>query len=252
MANVLVRIEPGPVAARVSEVLTGIRDVKDALGRETRICRVLSQAGAPVPSPISGEPFVHDDRVVTLWKWIDAASGAGDPETGAAALATCHAALMHVDEPLQPWAMLREARDVLVSRAPAELRDELTALGEAVLAKVEDIDRLRPVHGDPHPGNLMWTVGGPLLVDWEDAHLAPVEWDLACLVYYARAFGNDFGWADAALAAYGGGWDDDRLERCLTARGFQGAAYMAALSAERPELGAGLEARLAWLRERLL
>ena len=45
--------------------------------------------------------------------------------------------------------------------------------------------------------------------------------------------------------------DDVAHRRCLTARGFQGAAYIAALSAERPELGAGLEARLAWLRERL-
>jgi hypothetical protein len=32
---------------------------------------------------------------------------------------------------------------------------------------------------------------------------------------------------------------------------FQGAAYIAALSAARPELGAGMQARLAWLRERL-
>ena len=55
-----------------------------------------------------------------------------------------------------------------------------------------------------------------------------------CLVFYACMFGSDLEWADAALGAYGGDWDHDRLERCLTALGFQGAAYMAALSEERP------------------
>lgn len=253
MANALVRLEPGPVAARVSDVLSGIRDVEDALARESRICRVLSEAGAPVPTPLSDEPFLCDDRVVTLWEWIDADFGAGEPEAGAAALATCHDALMHVDEALMPWAMLHEARDALVPLAPAELRDELDALGHKTLGAVDDdIDRLRPVHGDPHPGNLLWTVRGPLLIDWEDAHLAPLEWDLACLVGSARVFGDDFGWSETALAAYPGQWDAGRLERCVLARAFQGVAYTAALVGRRPEIAPRLDARLAWLRERLL
>jgi aminoglycoside phosphotransferase (APT) family kinase protein len=33
----------------------------------------------------------------------------------------------------------------------------------------------RIVHGDSHPGNVLWTAGGPLWSDWEDAHLGPLE-----------------------------------------------------------------------------
>jgi len=251
MANVLVRLEPGPVAARVSDVLSGMRDVEEVLGRETRICRVLSEAGAPVPTPLGNAPFEHEGRVVTLWEWIDAGSGAGEPQAGAAALAVCHEALVDVDEPLEPWDMLREAREVFVPRAPADLRGELGALGDVISAAVEDMDQLRPVQGDPHPGNFMWTAGGPLLIDWEDAHLAPLEWDLACLVGSARVFGDDFGWAEAALGAYPGKWDANRLERCVLARTFQGAAFAAVLMSQRPEIAPRLEARLAWLRGRL-
>jgi Ser/Thr protein kinase RdoA (MazF antagonist) len=251
--NVLVRIEPGPVAARVSGVLIDLRDVRAALEKEARICRELAQAGAPVPSPLGrAEPFVHHGRTVTLWEWLDGTTGAGEPTEAALALRSCHEALMSTSEPLDPWEGLREARETFTPRAPSAVREELERLGAAAHdCVIETRDGLRPVHGDAYPGNFMWTARGPLLIDWEDAHLAPVEWDLACLVYYARTFGSDFGWADAALGAYGGDWDHDRLERCLTARGFQGAAYMAALSAERPELDGKLDARLAWLRKRL-
>jgi len=251
--NVLVRIEPGPVAARVAGVLVDLRDMRAVLAREARLCRELAHAGAPVPSPLGpAEAFVHEGRAVTLWEWLDGTKGAGEPAEAAHALRSCHEALMSTSEPLDPWEGLREALESFTPRAPSALRAELERLGAAAHAGVSEIrDGLRPVHGDAYPGNLMWTMQGPILIDWEDAHLAPVEWDLACLVYYARMFGSDFGWADAALGAYGGDWDRDRLESCLTARGFQGAAYLAALSGQRPELRTGLEARLAWLRERL-
>ena len=35
------------------------------------------------------------------------------------------------------------------------------------------------LHGEPHPGNLLGTTGGPLFVDWETYCRGPVEFDLA-------------------------------------------------------------------------
>lgn len=72
--------------------------------------------------------------------------------------------------------MLREAARLAV-RAPDEVAAAV-ARGLELLAGVGQ----RMVHGDSHPGNVLWTSGGPLWSDWEDAHLAPLEWDLACLV----------------------------------------------------------------------
>ena len=90
--------------------------------------------------------------------------------------------------------MLAEARRLAAGALPRSCRPSIArwpTLGAAPQ---------RIVHGDSHPGNVLWTAGGPLWSDWEDAHLAPLEWDLACLVAAGRVRGNDFGWAEAALA----------------------------------------------------
>ena len=249
--NVLVRIEPGPVAARVSDVLRDFRDTAGSLGTEVRLCTELIETGAPVPAPVTRRLFACGGREVTLWQWIDGGPGAGDPIEAGEALRACHAALATTSEPLEPWAMLREARTAVAPRAPERFRAELERFGEATARAVRNLGPLRPVHGDAHPGNFMWPARGVVLIDWEDAHLAPLEWDLACLVGAARALGDDFGWAEAALEAYGGGWDAEALARCEVARGFQAAAWTAALLERRPELEPRLEARLAWLRNRL-
>ena len=39
----------------------------------------------------------------------------------------------------------------------------------------------RPLHGDPHRGNLLVTAAGSLWIDFESACLGPVEWDLSAL-----------------------------------------------------------------------
>ena len=57
----------------------------------------------------------------------------------------------------------------------------------------------------------------------------------------ARLHGNDFGWAEAALAAHGGPYDAALLSACVDARIAQGAAYLAATG--RGEVGR----HLAWL-----
>jgi hypothetical protein len=44
----------------------------------------------------------------------------------------------------------------------------------------------------------------------------------------ARVHGNDFAWAEAALAAHGAAFDAALLEACVDARVAQGAAYLAA------------------------
>jgi hypothetical protein len=60
----------------------------------------------------------------------------------------------------------------------------------------------------------------------------------------ARVHGNDFGWAEAALAAHGGPYDEALLDACADAHVAQGAAYLAAT-------GRGaVDGHLAWLRSR--
>jgi Ser/Thr protein kinase RdoA (MazF antagonist) len=236
-ANVLVRLDPGPVAARLTGATESFRDSAANLRREARLATALAAAGAPVPAPLGG-PYAVGGRVVTLWPWLDLSGHAGDAAQAGRALRACHDALETIDPAvlhLEPLAMLTEARrlaqDALPQALPA-IERALETLGAAPH---------RIVHGDSHPGNVLWAAGGPLWSDWEDAHLGPLEWDLACLVTAARVRGDDFGWGEAALAAHVAPYDEPLLEACVDARVAQGAAYLAATG--RGEVGG----HLAWL-----
>jgi hypothetical protein len=239
-ANVLVRLEPGPIAARLTGATAPFRDPSANLRREARLAAALAATGAPVPAPLGG-PYEAGGRVVTLWPWLELDGHAGDAAQAGVALRACHDELQTIDPAgldLEPQAMLSEARRLAQAALPAALpaiERALATLGAAPH---------RIVHGDSHPGNVLWTAGGPLWGDWEDAHLGPLEWDLACLVGAARVHGNDFGWAEAALAAHGGPYDAALLDACVDARVAQGAAYLAATGRGDPE---ALHRRLDWL-----
>jgi hypothetical protein len=242
-ANVLVRLEPGPVAARLTGATEGFRDARANLRREVRLASALAAAGAPVVAPLGG-PYEAGGRVVTLWPWLELGGHAGDAAQAGVALRACHDALMDLDPTdleLEPLAMLTEARRL----AQAALPEALPAIDRALATLGAAPPRI--VHGDSHPGNVLWTADGPLWSDWEDAHLGPLEWDLACLVAAARVRGNDFGWAEAALAAHGAPYDAALLDACVDARVAQGAAYLTATGRGDPE---ALHRRLDWLRSR--
>jgi Phosphotransferase enzyme family len=236
-SNVLVRLDPGPVAARLTGATEGFRDSAANLRREARLAAALAAAGAPVPAPLGG-PYAAGGRVVTLWPWLELSGSAGDAAAAGRALRACHHALADVDPEgldLEPLAMLSEARRLATRALP-----EVLPAVERALATL-GATPLRIVHGDSHPGNVLWTAAGPLWGDWEDAHLGPLEWDLACLVAAGRVRGDDFGWGEAALAAHGGTYDQALLDACVDARVAQGAAYLAAT-------GRGdVSGHLAWL-----
>ena len=223
-SNALVRLEPGPFAARLTGATEGFRDSAANLRREVRLAAALAAAGAPAPAPLGG-PYEAGGRSVTLWPWLELRGEAGAAAEAGQALRACHDALADLDPAgleLEPLAMLTEARRL----ADGALPEILPAIDRALAALGAAPQRI--VHGDSHPGNVLWTAGGPLWSDWEDAHLAPLEWDLGCLVAAARVHGNDFGWAEAALCAHGGPFDAALLEACVDARVAQGAAYLAA------------------------
>jgi hypothetical protein len=50
-SNVLVRLDPGPFAARLTGATEGFRDSAANLRREARVAAALAGAGAPVPVP---------------------------------------------------------------------------------------------------------------------------------------------------------------------------------------------------------
>jgi spectinomycin phosphotransferase len=71
-------------------------------------------------------------------------------------------------------------------------RQELATHGDAVVGWLADLDRRAArhagaddaviTHGEPHPGNLLSTATGLVLIDWDTVALAPPERDLWMLV----------------------------------------------------------------------
>lgn len=91
----------------------------------------------------------------------------------------------------------REPRDALLSGGliPAELQPRWEGLvntaidaAEAAFARTGAAPGARiRLHGDCHPGNLLWTEAGPHFVDFDDARTGPAVQDLWMLVSGERA-----------------------------------------------------------------
>ena len=67
---------------------------------------------------------------------------------------------------------------------PAELATSYRTLAEDLIGRIRNcyaragkIINIR-LHGDCHPGNILWIDGGPLIVDFDDARMGPAIQDL--------------------------------------------------------------------------
>lgn len=88
-----------------------------------------------------------------------------------------------------------QCRDYLLANRfiPKDLLPAYSSVAEAALSGVADcyrragaISNIR-LHGDCHPGNLLWTDGGPHFVDFDDCRSGPAIQDLWMLVAGDRA-----------------------------------------------------------------
>jgi len=202
LTNVLVHLAPAPIIARVPITLARLRP-PSWFGREVELATFLAAAGAPVGPPardVDPGPHRRDGLVVSLWQLIDQDPARFDAAAAGAALRDLHLALAGYPGELPRCERLDEVRRLLDTLEPSALAsaDELAGLGR-VCDRLggEQLPTGRPIHGDSHFRNLLWTAEGPLWIDLENACAGPVEYDLACL-----AWRDDPGTREA-LAAYG-------------------------------------------------
>jgi Ser/Thr protein kinase RdoA (MazF antagonist) len=100
----------------------------------------------------------------------------------------------------------------------------------------EPLPEGRPIHGDSHFANVLWSPGGPLWSDLENACNGPVEYDLACITWRRRSG------TDAALAAYGE-HDRELVERVTPLLALFLAAWTIVVVERVPNAGAVAEVR---------
>jgi Phosphotransferase enzyme family len=202
LTNVLVHLAPAPVVARVPLTLARLRG-PDWFAQELRLASFLAEAGAPVAPPAPGVdpgPHEHEGLHVGFWAFVEHDPARADPAAAGRALAELHHALERYPEPLPACARLEEVGRLLELLRPSQTASEsdLDALRAThELLRGVALPPGRPLHGDSHLANVLWTPVGPLWADLENACSGPVEWDLACIA-----------WRDApgtaeALEAYG-------------------------------------------------
>ena len=161
----------------------------------------LLGAGAPVVPPTSlVDPGPHDSGsfVVSFWTYVEHDLGRFDAGAVGRSLQTLHETLARYPGSLPSCDRLQEIRTLLAQLEPDHLvsRDELDRL-RALADHLRPAPAGRPLHGDSHFRNVLWSPEGPLWNDLENACSGPIEYDLACLRWR-----NEPG-TDEALAAYG-------------------------------------------------
>jgi Phosphotransferase enzyme family len=192
--SLMVHLRPAPVVARVATLMPKLRrPISDWLGLEIAVTTFLSEQGAPVVAPsreLPPGPHEYNGFAISFWTYVRP-----DPDRTAtsadcsAMLVDLHAALgsypgelpiLGANDISRGLELLDEAGDVLSEADVALLRasaERLRPLWEAPSGDVQ------PLHGDAHPGNLIATRDGGLVwIDFEDACLGPVEWDLATMM----------------------------------------------------------------------
>jgi hypothetical protein len=174
---------PCDVLARVA-----LQGREDGFQFEADVARRLAETESPVGvlEP-RAEPrvYVREGFALTLWTYYEQV-GAIAPADYANALLRIHAGLRQIDLPaphitdrVAAWAA--EVNDpAQTPELPGPDRELLsTTLNRVrnVIKRWDTGDQL--LHGEPHPGNLLSTSGGPLFIDLHTCQRGPVEYDIA-------------------------------------------------------------------------
>ncbi|MEV0845622.1 phosphotransferase [Streptomyces sp. NPDC049954] len=169
---------------------------------EVELARRLSDVDAPVGAldpRTESRVHVRDGLAISLWTYYEPVGTEIAPGDYADALVRHHAALRQIEVAAPHFTdraavALGEVNDRDTSPELADpdrelLSGTLRGLSTAIGAEQADEQLL---HGEPHPGNLLNTRKGPLLVDLATCCRGPVEFDLAhapedVAKYYAGA-----------------------------------------------------------------
>jgi hypothetical protein len=180
------RLVPCDVLARVAPVADQVAQF------EIEVAQRLAESGSPVAAldpRVEPRAYERDGFVVTLWVYYaPAASQRVSPADYAKVLERLHAGMRQLDIPTPHFTdRVEQAQRLVASRdhTPALADEDRELLGDTLRNLRRAIGECgvveQPLHGEPHPGNLLTTTNGLLFIDFETCCRGPVEFDLAHL-----------------------------------------------------------------------
>jgi hypothetical protein len=203
-SNVILRLQPINVVARVSGGAALVRSNTEGPKHEVEVCGFLADAGAPMVAPsklLDPGPHEFDGLSVTFWEGLTSRELPLPEMAALDSLRRCCAALSSCPTALPYMRGYHETRHVfhglwqnnrLDSIDPGKVVRRLAVIDEALEAIGGALSpRNVPLHGDAHLGNVIVTEQSSgltcLWLDWDDVCVGPIEWDYACMAVSPRA-----------------------------------------------------------------
>lgn len=224
-----------------------------------RLAERARTAGVATPRALRDEAFDAAEGLwVTAWERVHPIDGPTDWGAVGRMVAALHTLPPPADAAALPWCgdfpwwrfeeFAPPVLDALDAEATSGLRRALDAHGGwEALARA---DRLVVCHGDVHPGNVLSTADGPVLLDWDLACIGPPAWDHAALLTWSERWGGEPGMYADFAAGYGRDLRRDPLATSLATLRLVAATLMR-VRAGKTDAAAAAEAteRLRYWRD---
>ncbi|GAC1518825.1 MAG: aminoglycoside phosphotransferase [Chloroflexota bacterium] len=183
--HTVVHLAPAPLVAKV-----GTSPEEASLRDEVIVALFLSSKSGPVVPPTSlfpPGPYVEDGLEMTFWEYCPHGPDEPSADVLGQSLRRLHDTLANYPEQLRPWDRFDGVDRVLFAQsslgalAPDD-REFLRRRHTELLSAISTFrPTVRPLHGEPHAGNLLLSTRGPRWIDFESACLGPQEWDLTVM-----------------------------------------------------------------------
>jgi hypothetical protein len=218
----------------------------------------LGRHGVRVPAAVRDDVVVHGGLSVVA---VERIQPAGEVDWAAVGEMVAH--VHHLDpatvagrHPLPwcgsfPWwdfdALLADTAATIDAPALAALRASVERWYPLIAATGEAPGVV--CHGDVHPGNVVPTARGPVLLDWDLLCRGPAAWDHGPLITWTERWGGQAGIYDRFAAGYGRSLRDDPLGEAVAELRLVAATLMRVRAGRTDPAAAGeAERRLRWWR----
>jgi hypothetical protein len=232
----------------------GAPSVPAVVGLE--LSEVLTTAGLAVPVPARDDVVATGDLQVTCWRRITPSDRPVAWYEVGEIVRRLHGldpevlpSTFPVPSPTSfPWWDF----DALLARAGAGLDASARRGLQAAVDRHRGWNHLAGCvvcHGDVHPGNVMMTDHGPVLLDWDLLCWAPPAWDHAPLMTWAQRWGGRPGEYEEFARGYGRSFADDPAANAFAELRIVAATLMRVMAAvDEPAALPEAERRLRYWR----
>jgi Ser/Thr protein kinase RdoA (MazF antagonist) len=212
------------------------------------LAELLGRVGVRVPAPARPDAFVDGELTATAWERLVIVDAEADWHAVGQMVANVHALPADAVPSGYPTPPAESFPWWDFDRLLADVGGDLDAAARAGL--VAAIERHRGwtvgadrvvCHGDVHPGNVVMTAAGPVLLDWDLLCSGPPGWDHAMLLRLPR-WGWPARWYDEFASGYGRSLAGDPTAEAIAELRLVAATLMR-LRAGRADPGAMTEAK---------